>query len=323
MLLEDLYVQALTNRWCGTQFPRRTAQSLGVETMDVPEPLYKYTTLDTAILVLRTGRLRWSSPLLFNDLSEFQRMPRFEPSLDESLSMFPRTLTEIATGKRQVDEAKMNYTAKIALDMVRILISSGMDPTSVIQELTEEARGADEKMHMTLRATFESFGINTARVFCLTTDPDNDVMWAHYAGNHTGIVFGFRHLPNLDTPFIAAKPVKYSREAPIVASGIDFLLYGNTAELREKTLDAVCYTKSSKWEYENEWRAVTWRPEEGEREYGDYKFYPEELESICIGAKFDDKRVKEVKDIVLSRYSSCEFYRMIVKEGQLLREPED
>ena len=57
--------------------------------MDVPEPLFKYTTFDTAILILRTGRLRWSSPLLFNDLSEFQRIPRFEPSLDEGLSKFP------------------------------------------------------------------------------------------------------------------------------------------------------------------------------------------------------------------------------------------
>jgi hypothetical protein len=52
-------------------------------------PAFKYTTFDTAILILRTGRLRWSSPLLFNDLSELRGMPRFEPSLDESLSKFP------------------------------------------------------------------------------------------------------------------------------------------------------------------------------------------------------------------------------------------
>jgi len=60
-----------------------------IEKMDVPESLSKYTTFDTAILILPMGRLRWSSLLLFNDLSEFQRMPRFETSLDESLSKFP------------------------------------------------------------------------------------------------------------------------------------------------------------------------------------------------------------------------------------------
>ncbi len=291
--------------------------------MDVPEPLFKYTTLDTGVLILRTCRLRWSSPLHFNDLSEFQRMPRFEPSLDESISMFPKIIAEIATGNKQVDENKLNYTAKILLGMVRRLINSGMDPAAVITELTNQSHGADEKMHKTLQATFESFRVNTARVFCLTTEPDNDVMWAHYAGNHTGIVLGFRHRPNLDTPFMAAQPVTYSRQAPVVGSGIDFLLYGNTPELRKKTLNAVCYAKSYRWEYEKEWRAITWRPGEQEKEYGDYKFFPEELESVCFGAKFDDNRLKEVKDIILSRYSVCSLYRMVVRTGKLLREPVD
>ncbi len=102
--------------------------------MDVPEPLFKYTTVDTAILILRTGRLRWSSPRLFNDMVEFQRIARFEPSLDESLSEFPRILVEIASGQRQVDEARLSYTAQIALGMVRKLIGSGMDLNSVIRD---------------------------------------------------------------------------------------------------------------------------------------------------------------------------------------------
>jgi Protein of unknown function (DUF2971) len=289
--------------------------------MDVPEPLFKYTTLDTAILILRTGRLRWSSPRLFNDIVEFQRMPRFEPSLDESLSEFPRILVEIASGQRQVDEARLSYTAQIALGMVRKLIGSGMDLNSVIRELTEESRGADDRMHAELRATFESFDMNTARVFCLTTEPDNDVMWAHYACNHTGIVLGFRHLRSFDTPFLAAEQVRYSREATVVASGLDFLLYGATPEWGIKTFVAICCTKSSKWEYENEWRTITWRPEEAGKDYGDYEFYPEELESVCFGAKFDDKRLEEVHNLVLSRYPRCSFHRMIVEAGQLRRVP--
>jgi hypothetical protein len=298
-------------------------KQLGAKIMDVPEPLFKYTTLDTAILILRTGRLRWSSPRLFNDIVEFQRMPRFEPSLDESLSEFQRILVEIASGQRQVDEARLSCTTQIRLGMVRMLIGSGMDLTSVIRELTEESRGADDRMHAELRATFESFdmNVNTARVFCLTTEPDNDAMWAHYAGSHTGIVLGFRHLQSFDTPFLAAQQVGYSREAPVVASGLDFLLYGATQELGIKTFVAICCTKSSKWEYENEWRAITWRPEEAGKDYGDYEFYPEELESVCFGAKFDDKRLEEVHNLVLSRYPRCSFHRMIVEAGQLRRVP--
>jgi len=296
---------------------------LGVEKMDVPEPLFKYTTLDTGIIILSTGRLRWSSPLHFNDLSEFQRMPHFEPSLDESISKLPEIITAIITGNKQVDENKLKNAPKILLKTVRTLINSGMEPDAAIRELINQYHGADEKMHKTLKATFESFRVNTARVFCLTTEPDNDVMWAHYAGNHTGIVLGFRHLPKLDTPFMATQPVTYSRQAPVAGSGIDFLLYGHTPELRKKILNAVCYTKSYRWEYEKEWRAITWRPEEKGKEYGDYKFFPEELESVCFGAKFDNSRLNEVKDIILAQYSNCSLYRMVVRTGKLLREAVD
>ena len=291
----------------------------GVRKMHVPEPLYKYTTYDTAAVILSSGQLRWASPLLFNDLAEFQRMPRFKPTLDQSLTDFHRVIVEIALGERDVEEAKLSGESSIILVMVRALIDSGMGRDDIIKELMQKSRGADKKMTMTLRATFESFGLSTARVFCLSTEFDNDVMWAHYAENHEGLVFGFRHLPNLDTPFLAAQSVKYSSEPPVIGSGLDVLLYGNTPELEKKTLNAVCFTKSSKWKYENEWRVVTWRPEEVGKDYGDYKFYPEELESVCFGARFDDKREEKIRSLVLSRYPRTNLYRMVVESGELRR----
>jgi len=287
--------------------------------MDVPEPLYKYTTCDTAAVILGSGRLRWSSPLLFNDLAEFQRMPRFEPTLDQSLTELPRVLIEIGLGERHVEEAKLSRKSHVALVMVRALIDSGMGRDDVIKELKQVSRGADKKMITELRATLESFFLSPARVFCLTTEFDNDVMWAHYAENHKGLVFGFRHLPNFDTPFLAAQPVKYSGEPPVIESGLYFFLYGDTPELREKTLNAVCFTKSAKWQYENEWRIVTWSPEEVGKDYGDYKFYPEELESVCFGARFDDKREEEIRSLVLSRYPRSNLYRMVVESGESRR----
>lgn len=284
--------------------------------MDVPEPLYKYTTCDTAIVVLSSGRLRWSSPLLFNDLAEFQRMPRFEPTLDQSLTELPRVLVEIALCERRAEESKLSRESQVLLFMVRSLLDSGMGRDDVIRELNHKSLGADKKMASDLRATFKSFDQSTARVFCLTTEFDNDVMWAHYAENHKGLVLGFRHLPHLDTPFISAQPVTYSGEPPVIGSGLDFLLYGDTPELRKKILNAICLTKGSKWEYENEWRVVTWRSEEVGKDCGDYQFYPEELESVCYGARFDEKGEEEIRSLVLSRYPRTNLYRMTVKSGE-------
>jgi len=132
--------------------------------MDVPEPLYKYTTCDTAAVILNSGRLRWSSPLRFNDLAEFQRMPRFEPTLDQSLTEFPSVLVEIALGERYVEEAKLCSPSQFFLAMVQTLIGSGMDRDDVINELQKESHGADNNMIMKLRAMFDSFDLSTARV---------------------------------------------------------------------------------------------------------------------------------------------------------------
>ncbi|MHB1142756.1 MAG: DUF2971 domain-containing protein [Sulfuricaulis sp.] len=288
--------------------------------MHVPEPLYKYTTYDAAISILSTGRLRWSSPLLFNDLTEFQRMPRFEPSLDQSLASFPRALVEIALGERQIDNTKLSHLSRVTLAMVHALLESGMERQRVIEELTQESKGADSKMDTVLRTAFENFGLNTARVCCLTTEFDNDVMWAHYSENHKGVVLGFRHLPDLDTPFLAAQPVRYLQEPSVIGSGLDFLLYGDSPELRIRALKSVCLTKSTKWQYENEWRVFTWRPEEVGRNYGDYKFYPDELESVCFGARIEPEREEEIRSLVHNKYARCSLFRMVVNHGDSRRE---
>ena len=289
--------------------------------MAIPETLFKYTKLDAGRLILSSGLLRWSSPLKFNDLAEFQRMPRFDPTLDNSLSIFPRVILEIATGKRPVLEKELSRGAKLLLIMTKVLLDAGLEPEEIINRIAEQSHGADHKMSSALETTFRSFGLDSARVCCLTSDPDNDVMWAHYAGNHTGIVFGFRHLPERDTPFLAAQPVKYTTEAPIAGSGLDFLLYGDTQKLRESVLDAVCQTKGINWAYENEWRVVTWRSEEIGKDYGDYRFHPEELESLCFGAKFDPDRESGIRDLALAKYPRCAFYRMVLEQGRLSRVP--
>src|SRR6266511_35321 len=64
----------------------------------MPHPLefYKYLTPEAAETVLSTESLRWSSPLLFDDPSEFRRMPRFEPTVDQSYHSAVGTLLEAA-----------------------------------------------------------------------------------------------------------------------------------------------------------------------------------------------------------------------------------
>jgi hypothetical protein len=157
-------------------------------------------------------------------------------------------------------------------------------------------------------------------VLCVAAEYDNDAMWANYAANHTGCVLGFRHIEQLSTPLLEAQPVTYSEGRPVVGSGVDFLLYGDTSELRERTLKAVCFTKKSAWSYECEWRVLTWRPNEADRQYGDYHFHGEELESVTLGARSSQETEAKVREFLLSKYPpSTTLYRIGVTNGEAVR----
>ncbi|WP_397473503.1 DUF2971 domain-containing protein [Pusillimonas sp.] len=159
-----------------------------------------------------------------------------------------------------------------------------------------------------------------ARVLCLTGDFDNEVMWGTYADNHQGYVLGFT-AASVDSPFHEARPVAYSVDAPIVGSGLDFLLYGDSPELRKRTVEAVCYTKKQSWSYELEWRLITWRHGEVDALYGDYIFHPEELMSATFGVRAKHELIQSVRTIAQKQYPDLAFYRMTHHNGELRREP--
>jgi hypothetical protein len=83
-------------------------------------------------------------------------------------------------------------------------------------------------------------------VFCMTEKKDDILMWAHYAGQHTGFCLEFR----TDNPlFLRVRPVIYSRCLPKEDLG-EFL----TASIRPLPLYLV--TKAEDWAHEKEWRLV-------------------------------------------------------------------
>jgi hypothetical protein len=150
-------------------------------------------------------------------------------------------------------------------------------------------------------------------VLCLTTKPDNLLMWAHYASNHSGICIGFDSgLP----PFDAAREVKYAEERPSVA-----VLHQDRPYA--EVLEQVLFTKSRHWEYEAEWRCVKRPVRQGELQYyqqilgqdptledeiadllaseggaGQYEFAPSALRRIYLGARIGVGMRRRILDLV-------------------------
>jgi hypothetical protein len=158
--------------------------------MTHPKVFYKYLSAEGTENVLQSGRLRWSSPLRFDDPGEFQRIPRFNPSLEQAGSTFVGTLVNLAAGGLRLDEERLSC------------------------------------------------------------------------------------------------------------------------------LNAIIYTKRAEWRYQSEWRAVTWRTDEGGALYGDYQFYDAELASVTVGAEASDSWASMIRHLVATRYPMCEALR---DHGRLTR----
>lgn len=287
--------------------------------MSRPSVFYKYASSSTALLILESSRLRWSSPLLFNDVAEFQRMPRFEPTVAEAHRLLPEAIADAVFDGTTLDEERLGPPMKILLHLVRSLVASGLKRKGLLDVLASEAPNADDRIEAGLREHFEALDLGKARVLCVTTEHNSDAMWGNYAEAHAGCVLGFRHIEELSTPLLEAQAVAYSEERPVVGSGLDFLLYGDTSELRERTHRAICYTKKIGWSYEREWRALTWRPNEHGNQHGDYLFYSEELESVTLGARASQLTETKVREVLSTNYPSTILYRMKVRNGEMTR----
>lgn len=81
-------------------------------------------------------------------------------------------------------------------------------------------------------------------VLCLALEPDNILMWSHYAASCSGVCV------EIDTRvFNHIEAVRYSAVRPVINA-----LPG--AESAQSAVTKAIYTKSIHWEYEREWRAI-------------------------------------------------------------------
>src|SRR3989442_9692608 len=82
---------------------------------------------------------------------------------------------------------------------------------------------------------------NRLGILALTEQPDNHLMWVHYARNHTGFVLGFN-----------ARDDFFRENGRILRK----VIYRNRPKVFTEADSSVCFYKSDEWEHEQEWRCV-------------------------------------------------------------------
>src|SRR5271156_6485373 len=85
-------------------------------------------------------------------------------------------------------------------------------------------------------------------------------MWAYYAENHSGMVFGFHDAPCFDSPWRTARAVRYVENIPSLfdEDSLSDTLSGKGPNV-SRVMDTVAFTKSKHWEHEREWRIYSGR----------------------------------------------------------------
>lgn len=166
-------------------------------------------------------RLRLSDPSRFND--PWDCRPRYSTeSLDtaEGLKRYQQWAFEIFKGKGDPDSIAAHKVGKYA-----------SDAASLRRQLSD----MDEKASSMIRLNY--------RIYCASPEPDNLLMWAHYADSHAGVCVEFS---TSCRPFHRAFEVRYSNDYPAIEVWEDGEAHVHTFLL----------TKSSVWSYEQEYRLV-------------------------------------------------------------------
>ena len=201
---------------------------------------------------------------------------------------------------------------------------------SVIEQLREELPNESESLLLHKVCTEREIKLmnnpENFRVFCLSTEENNGLMWSHHADSHKGICLGFeaeltnnfywigfagkcfRNLGSYKTrkkEKLAGKicllpiiQVEYHDKLP------DFL----NQSLKKRKFKSYHYIKDSRWKYENEWRIVVSK----EIINGDLMYFDrEQLKSITFGFNVEKDLKEKTIQLIDSLNYKVDFFQII------------
>lgn len=274
---------------------------------------YKYASPDTALAILRSKTVRYSSPLSFNDPFDIQSGLHFDFDLS---SLHAKVLDRIHQLAAAVDEPpvdKNDVWGKV------VLAARSYFPTHGFPRERWEQMSAPSfsEIIATIKDTQEQYQshwrnvlLPGIRVFCVSEERDNLLMWAHYAQDHTGGVFEFWSLPEEDNPLSVARRVDYVQSPPPFFTESEWL--DDLLGIKKLDLHALyrryAYAKSIHWSYEREWRV--WYPLADLRgQYDVMPIRPSEFRALYIGCKASPRFVEEATELMRSSFPSAMIFR--------------
>lgn len=297
---------------------------------------YKYTSISTAKLMLENESMRWSSPVLFNDIEECQFVPFTKDSISSAYKQYPEILLECARGNPPQNYELYSDATKMIVGLLRVTSGSGTFSAENLVKLIERVSG---NLDHNFREFVNAALVRCFRVLCLTTEHDNALMWAHYADQHRGCVLELEDFFRVEPRGFRSGFVRYHENLEPTSDPLKILLYGETKEMTDSLIDDVVFSKRTSWSYENEYRLlfnesfgeITTTVDmatnqrkiatryQSETAYSDVPFWPKSIKSVGFGARADRNEVERLSKMLAEKQCDVRLYRMELRDGQLLR----
>ena len=234
---------------------------------------YKYLPFnENSLKILTEGTIKFTNPETFND--PFDSRPPYVANFEDIAKTRFKAIRKYAKEELGLTAAEtIRYSRKFAAQM-KMNAENGVIKNNVASR----------------------FGM-----VCLTSTPDNLLMWSHYADSHKGFIVGFK-IPT-DGAFSAVDihneidiikywkdclyplPVDYCTERPIV-------LYGSDSDL--ETSQKALLSKSVDWDYERESRVIDTTRPPGIYHYNRNLI----LHSVAAGLNMEDEDYHRLGSIV-------------------------
>ncbi len=272
------------------------------------EYFYKFTAMETAFKILEGGKFRYSSPANFNDPFDLQTELYLEFAIADLPCLVMKAINTLVHGKRLVPINRQISLGKAIL-LLRKHHENGTDSKNLLDSLFEKLRPhlfmIQEEIEEVRRKYNDYWKdpLKTIKIFCVSEDNKNILLWSHYADNHKGVCFKLKVMPEKDNPICAAKKVNYLPKPPSFLDYdklINLLASGDLQAWSSELYRQYPLAKSDIWNYEREWRV--WAPfEKNRKAYLDIPIVDGEIDSIYFGIKADTESVHRLINIAQAK----------------------
>lgn len=307
--------------------------------------IYKYSPIDTAILIIKGGRVKLNHPSVFNDPfdTDIKNDPEDaakteqimvtssyiakliglinDPNVANSLKFNPSFAQIKEEYQRIIDKLKLTHRLDETIDFTKYKEWLAIDTTNLKQIAINESKQALTNIKNGVKETNKSILVS-----CFSKDPKSILMWSHYAENHTGLCIEYERPESPD--FV---DMKYSEYRPrIKTSKLTSFLAAKTILVEDynqnfdqSIIDELMtpyQTKAKEWEYEQEVRCmITSKSKSLIKDGDDFYYKMPKPTKIIIGCRASGKELNEL--IKIAKKMSIR-YTFLKKENEtfLLKE---